>query len=121
MQRKEGAMSKSTIETLVQRLDRLERENRRLKRIGGSMLGGITVALMMRQSQCNISVLGEKVIEAQKFIIRDGSGKSRAELTEMGLTFTDAEGHTLVSLGVSRRTAQPRYEFVHFRLFGGKG
>ena len=114
-------MSKSTIETLVQRLDHLERENRRGKRIGSFMLGGIAVALIMGQSQCNTGMLGMKVVEAQKFIVRDASGKSRADLTETGLTLTDANGDTLVSLGGSRITAQPRYEFVHFRLFGGKG
>ena len=53
-------MSKSTIETLVQRLDHLERENRRGKRIGSFMLGGIAVALIMGQSQCNTGMLGMK-------------------------------------------------------------
>jgi len=42
-----------TVETLAIRLDRVERENRWMKRIGSLALVGIAAVAMMGQSQCN--------------------------------------------------------------------
>ena len=69
------------------------------------MLGGIAIAMMMGQSQCNISTPGMKVVEAQKFIIRDASGKSRAELSETGFILQDDKG-TQISLFSNGNTVE---------------
>lgn len=114
-------MNEPTMVDLARRLERLEKTNRRMKRLGCLIFGGFAIALMMGQSQCNTTTFGTKVVVAHKFIIRDANGKSRVELDETGFTLTDAEGDTLVSLLGSRTAAKPRSEFVHFRLFGSNG
>jgi hypothetical protein len=93
-----------------------------MKRLSYFVLGGLIVMLLMGQSQCNTSTLGMKVVEAQKFIVRDGSGKSHAELTETGLTLTDGEGKILVLLTGLRNTAPAApTELVQLSLFGSRG
>ena len=64
-----------TTEILVQRLDRLERENRRLKRVGFLVAIGIAAAVLMGQART-----AGRVVEAEKFLLRDPSGKPRAQL-----------------------------------------
>ncbi len=59
---------------MEERLNRLERENRRLKRAGGVVLGVIAVLLLMGH------VVGEKVVEAERFVLLDSSGQPRAVL-----------------------------------------
>ena len=55
--------------TLMHRLDRLERENRRLKFAGAAMLLGLAAVGLMGQT------LG-KSVEAQEFILVDPTGGS---------------------------------------------
>ncbi len=59
---------------MEERLNRLERENRRLKRAGGVVLGVIAALLLMGH------VVGEKVVEAERFVLLDSSGQPRAVL-----------------------------------------
>ncbi|MEE8153218.1 MAG: hypothetical protein V3T76_09355 [candidate division NC10 bacterium] len=59
---------------MEERLNRLERENRRLKRAGGVILGVIAVLLLMGH------VVGEKVVEAERFVLVGPSGEPRAVL-----------------------------------------
>jgi len=70
-------MNELTMDKLVQRLDRLERENRRLKCIGALVVVGIAAVMLMGQTK---SSKVAKVIEAEKFVVRDKSGKVRAAL-----------------------------------------
>jgi len=70
-------MNEPTMDNMVQRLDRLERENHRLKRIGALVLVGIAAVVLMGQARPSKVA---KVIEAEKFILRDEAGKVRAML-----------------------------------------
>ncbi len=64
-----------TIDTVSRRLDRLERENRLLKRTGVMAL--IAVAALTLMGQAAVRQV-PKVIEAQRFVVRDASGNIRA-------------------------------------------
>lgn len=112
-------MSELNMDSLVMRLETLEKQNREMKRISRFVLGGIAVALLMGQSQCNTSMLGTKVVEAEKLIIRDASGS--AELTATGLILNDVEGKRLVSLIGHRSTGPSPFETVELSLIGSNG
>jgi len=86
----EANMNELSLDMLKQRLDRLERENCWFKRVGAVVFMGVVAVVLMGQAK---SSKVEKIIEAQKFVVRDVSGKSRAVLG-MGedgvvLVFTD--------------------------------
>jgi hypothetical protein len=90
----ESAMNKQTVETLAIRLDRLERENRRLKRTGAVALVGIAALVLMGQT-----TPGEvaNVLEAKQFVLRDSRGDTRAVLAlgpdgSVGLGLSDKAG-----------------------------
>jgi len=70
-------MDSTTLDRLTQRLDRVERENRRLKRIGGVALIGLAAVALMGQAMPGKVA---KVVEAERFIVRDLSGGARANL-----------------------------------------
>ena len=70
-------MSDTTQEHLARRLDRLERENRRLKRLGALALIGLAALTIMGQTA---SAPVANTIEAERFILRDASGNARASL-----------------------------------------
>jgi hypothetical protein len=119
-------MSEPTIESLLYRVQNLEKQNRRIKRLGYLIVGGISVALVMGQSQCNRNRIGlnqpPNVLETQKLIIRDFTGKPHVELTAQGLTFTDDDGQILVSLQGFRSPSAPvPTEVVGLSLFGLNG
>ncbi len=59
---------------MEERLSRLERENRRLKRAGAVVLGVIAALLLMGH------VVGEKVVEAERFVLLGPNGEPRAVL-----------------------------------------
>jgi hypothetical protein len=81
-------MAEPTLDALTRRLDRLERENRRLKVVGVlALLGLVSVALMGQ------AVLSDApIVEAQTFYVRDRVGKVRATLGADGLSIMDASG-----------------------------
>jgi hypothetical protein len=93
-------MSEATLDTLEKRLERVERENRRLKRIGSAVLLLFVAALIMGQAR-HIRV--PKVVEAERFILRDGSGNIRAELETIKggswLKFNSEEGGNVYTYG----------------------
>ncbi len=74
------------LDELLSRLERVEKENRRVKQI---MITGLLVL-------CSAFIMGQsrpsKTIEAERFIVKDGSGKTRGEF---GMDPTDAGGATL--------------------------
>ncbi|MFQ5961286.1 MAG: hypothetical protein ACE5MG_07800 [Candidatus Methylomirabilales bacterium] len=87
-------MNEYTMETLVIKLERLERENRQLKRAGAVALAGIVALVLMGQTTS-----GEvaKVVEAKEFVLRDAKGDMRAVLAlgpdgSVGLGLSDATG-----------------------------
>ncbi len=65
------------IETLARRLDRVERENRRLKRAGIVAVAVIAAVVLMGQATGSKVA---KVVEAERFVVRDASGNTRAVL-----------------------------------------
>ncbi len=89
-------MNEPTMEILARRLDRVERENRVLKRAGVVALAVIAAVVLMGQAT---ESKVEKVVEAERFVVRDSSGNLRAALDESGLSLFDKE-KTRVRLGV---------------------
>ena len=87
---KEGMMTDATIE---QRLDRVERENRLLKRIGAVAVAFIAALILMGQATPSRVA---KVVEAEHFVLRDARGTARAVLNVSGnsvnLALADHEG-----------------------------
>ncbi|MBK8178029.1 MAG: hypothetical protein IPK67_03860 [Planctomycetes bacterium] len=88
---------------LLARLDRLERENRKWKRLGVAALALASVgALGSALTVCDS-------VSAERFIVRDSSGKERVRLTayETGgipkLSFMNDRGQTVFSLGVCEK------------------
>jgi len=72
-------MIELTMETLARRLDQVERENRRLNRAGVVALAVIAAVVLMGQATGNVA----KVVEAEKFVLRDADGKGRARLESL--------------------------------------
>lgn len=79
---------------IASRLERLERENRRLKQIGVSLALLATVMVVMGQGHSS------RTIEAEKFVLRDANGNSRAVLGMVvgmpTLTLSDAKGVPMI-------------------------
>ncbi len=96
-------MNEPTMETLARRLDRVERENRWLKQAGVVALAVIVaVGLMGQVTQGKVA----KVVEAEKFVLRDKSGKTRAFLGvgdegTVVLDLNDQDENIVVNLGVT--------------------
>ncbi len=68
-------MNEPTMETLARRLDQVERENRRMKQAGVVALAVIAAVVLMGQSTGGKVA---KVVEAEKFVLKDKDGKIRA-------------------------------------------
>jgi len=95
-------MNESTMNNMEQRLDRLERENLRWRRIGFLVL--VVIAAMVLMGQAKVSRVA-KVIEAEKFVVRDKSGKVRAALQTSAkdgpsLDLYDKNGKNRVQLAI---------------------
>jgi hypothetical protein len=98
-------MAEPTITSLSERLEVLERENRRIKRFGYALVAGMSLAFLLGQSQCNSSKIGSasfRTIETQRLVINDFAGKSHAEWTQAGVNFTDGEGNPLIMLSAGK-------------------
>lgn len=68
-------MNKSPLDALTQRVAHLERDNRRLKRIGALLVLGLAASMLIG------SVLPKSpIIEAETFVLKDGAGRARAIL-----------------------------------------
>jgi len=72
-------------QSLVTRVNRLERENRRMKLAGMLMLVGVAAVIVMGQAKATKVA---KVIEAERFVLRDENGRERAVLETL-LDHTD--------------------------------
>lgn len=92
-------MSEPTLDTLAQRLERAERENRALRRVGVLVLIGIAALVVGAQAA------GSRVVEAEKLVVRDAGGKIRAKMGappdgRVALTLFDRDGGLRVELRV---------------------
>ncbi len=92
-------MSEPTIETLARRLDRVERENRRLKQVGVMALAVIAAVVLMGQ------VSPSKLVEAEMIFLQDAKGKPRGALGvnddgTVFLRFADKDGRSRAEVGV---------------------
>ena len=86
------------LQSLVQRLERVERQNRNLKRLGYVAVVVLGAILFLAQ------VPGHRTVEAQSFILKDASGQVRAELSTdaqntPALILRDDKGNARVSVG----------------------
>jgi hypothetical protein len=93
-------------ESIVRRVERLEREVRRWRR-GAAALGLAAVAVVT----IGAAVPRGRVVEAQKFVLKDASGRVRAELgptdtdKEIALRFRDTVGLLRVIVGLQEETS----------------
>ncbi len=95
--------NESTLDTLTPRLDRLERENRRLKIAGSILLLALVAGGAMGQV---LPKAVPKVVEAERFVLRDTRGKIRAALDTvasggLALSLADENGKARAGLGVA--------------------
>ena len=94
-----------SLATLSKRIERLERENRRLRQAGFLALLGIAAVFLMGQVKApkagTLNVA--KALEAGKFVLKDGRGQKRAELglfaDRPALVFYEAAEKASLSLG----------------------
>jgi len=99
-------MNEPTMDSLVKRLDLMEHQNRRLKRIGALVLVGITAMVLMGQAKPNKEA---KVIEAEEIIIRDKDKQIRVSISSLGIHVLNAEEVTSVfSDGITLGTRKLR-------------
>ncbi len=96
-------MNEPSMEVIRQRLSHLERENRRFK-YGGVLLLIVIAALIM-MGQAKPSKVA-KVIEAERFVLKDDEGKVRATLGFDKSEFSHKMGFTLYSESGERRMWQ---------------
>jgi len=95
-------MNQPTLDKLVKRLDRLEGENCWLKRIVALVVVGIAAVVLMGQAKPRKVA---KVIEAEKFVVRDKNGIVRAALqisakAEPSLDLYDKNGKNRAQLAI---------------------
>ncbi len=95
-------MNDPTVETLAQRLDRLEREVRWWRGIGALAL--ICAATFLLTGQ---ALPKTRIVEAEQFVVKDRKGVARAQLrvgsdNSAGLILYDQEGWARVWLAVRR-------------------
>ena len=99
-------MNETTGDNLAKRLDCLERENRSLKRAGTFVILGIAAVLIMGQAKPRD---GAKMAEAERFVLRDESGKVRAKLEVVNETVVfgvhDEDGTVRASLAMVKSGA----------------
>lgn len=83
-------MATTAIQSIEERLDKLERQNRRLKQAGLLALIAITAIVLMGQSAPK-----SRTVEANSFVLTDEKGNMRADLSMVGgagLTVYDSKG-----------------------------
>lgn len=88
------------LQTIVRRLGKLEVENRRLKRAGVTVLAALSAVVLMGQAAPS-----PRVVEAQRFVLKDADGKVRGWLGVIGkgseLTLGNANAQPMMGLMVS--------------------
>jgi hypothetical protein len=84
---------------ILERLDAVERQNRRMKRTGMATAGIIAAIVLMGQAQPETPPAPKKnkVVEAEQFIVRDAKGRQRGLF---GLDHPESPGHSPVRIGL---------------------
>src|SRR3989442_1444982 len=114
-------MGEERLEAVLRRVERLEREGRRWRRAAIALvLSAVALATMA-------AVPRGRIVEAQKFVLKDATGKVRAELgpsdsdKQIALRFKDESGLPRLTAGIeeessllvlSDRTGRPRVGLV---------
>jgi hypothetical protein len=102
-------MSQPTVELLLQRLERVERTNRRLQCAGGilvlALAGGLLMGQAVGQERVSASTVVAQTIEANRVLVRDATGKVRAFIESestgpVTFTLSDKDGRERLTLGV---------------------
>ena len=100
------------IQVILERLNSLEKQNRRLRQAGVLVLIGIGALLLTGQV-----VPPNRIIEAQKFVLTDTEGRSRgewsADRTRSELALYDQEGRRSVSLMTDAQGNQSTLSLVN--------
>ena len=97
-------MNDLNLAAITHRLDRLEHENRRWRRgAAGVVIVAVSFALMGQAMRGGIP----KVVEGERFVLRDTSGRVLASLGleadgSVGLLLLDSAGKTRAAVGVTR-------------------
>lgn len=95
-------MIESTLDTLTQRLDQLERTSRRLKGTTVLMLLGAVAAVLMGQTAPHRI---PRTLEAEEFVLRDSRGQVRVTL---GLT----QNPSATVLRIDAENGKPRMRLI---------
>ncbi len=94
-------MTETPMDVLVRRIDRLERENRRFRRVATAIAFGVAAVFLMGQT-----VPKSPAVETQKLVLKDKRGKIRAVLggfsedEPFGLLVFDANQRIRTKLGL---------------------
>jgi hypothetical protein len=102
-------MTGEPLDSVMRRLEGLERENRRLKRMGGIAFLGLAALGLMGQLRPSSPIITPPAatiaaaVEAERFVLRDRSRKIRAELSVLAdvattLTLFDESGKLRAAL-----------------------
>jgi hypothetical protein len=87
--------------SVLERLEKLEKQNRRIKRAGLAVMVFIGAALLSGQASVPWK------IEAERFVLRDSTGKVRGELGMTGhgplLTLYDNDGAQRAAFGIAEK------------------
>lgn len=95
------------------RVERLERENRRLKRIGGGLAVGVTALCLMSAATSFC-----KTVWAERLVLQDSSGKERLTMDAYtsgtpAITMQDASGKSVARLSWQ--------DGIQIEMLGAKG
>jgi hypothetical protein len=94
-------MSQQELEGLIGRIERLERQNRRLKLGAALVLLGVVAGVTMGQGRAT-----SHAVESQQFVVKDTRGKARAVLGMSadgpGLNLYDPDGNARAGLAVAK-------------------
>jgi len=115
------------VQSVLERLGKLERQNRRLKRAGSLALTAVAALLLMGQATPE-----SRTIEAERFIVIDSAGKTRAVLSMIldgpHLVMYDEKGEMRVNLRVGpdgpllafdNEAGKPQTELTAVKGFNG--
>jgi hypothetical protein len=104
---------------LLNRLDRLERQNRWLKGLGLALLLIVGAGVLMGAAE----PASDKTISTEKLVLRDGNGKPRIMLAtdkdQNGIVFYDANGRQNCTFVLQRDGAVLRFLEEDGRLSSG--
>jgi hypothetical protein len=104
-------MTDLTLESLAERVKRLERQNRLFKALAIGAVAVLAAVVCMGQ------VAAPKVVEAEKFVVRDGDGNERARLVDIGVVLLSADGKPRGGLTVAEDV--PSLHLLHPQHGGG--